>query len=151
MEVSFRALDVNRDWAWVKARIPVHLMEDTKGIIAEADGEIIGACVADSWTHTSVMIHQAIDRPMLLRHRWLEEIAFWVFVVGRRKVMYALVPSDNDKAYKLDLNIGFKELIRLKEAAMDGVDLILMELRREDCRWLPEEYRHEQARSTASA
>jgi len=107
-------------------------------------------CVCDTWTENSVVIHQAVLTPMLLRHGWLEEVADYVFNTAKRKLMIGLVPSNNEAALKLNdhigftetyLNdhIGFTETYRIKDAIADGIDTVIMELRAEDCTWTPQE------------
>jgi RimJ/RimL family protein N-acetyltransferase len=50
--------------------------------------------------------------------------------------MYGLVPANNEKALRLNKKMGFTEAIRLKEAYTAGVDYVLMELRKENCKYL---------------
>jgi hypothetical protein len=51
------------------------------------------------------------------------------------------VPSNNEKALKLDRHIGFKEVARIPNAVAEGVDYIVMCMEKSECRWLPEELR----------
>ena len=47
-----------------------------------------------------------------------------------------LVAEGNADALKFDKHIGFREVHRIKQGAAGGEDLIILEMRRSDCRWL---------------
>jgi RimJ/RimL family protein N-acetyltransferase len=138
MNIQFRAFVGEYDWGWVQLHQPILRVEDTGGIMAvDLDKqETIGAVIFDNWTENSVCAHMIITKPMLLRHGFLEECFDFAFNVSGRKVMTGLVNSDNIKAQKLDEHIGFKEIARLHDGWKDGVDIIMYEMRKEDCRWL---------------
>lgn len=52
------------------------------------------------------------------------------------KAIIAPVAADNAKALRLDQHFGFKEIHRVPDAWADGVDLVFLQLNREDCRYL---------------
>lgn len=138
--MKFRPLDYHRDWQWVQINLPIAWTSDTKGIVAEnEEGERLGAAICDQWTWTSVTVHQIILAPMILRHGFFEEVAEYVYVHADRAIMYGLVPSDNKRALKLNKNIGFTEVARLKDAVNFGIDMVILELRKNDCRFLSDE------------
>jgi len=74
---------------------------------------------------------------MLLRHGFLEECFDYVFNVAEREVMIALAWSNNAPALKLLSHIGFVELCRVRDSVMEGVDTVVLEMRKENCKWLP--------------
>lgn len=144
MDVVFTHMDVTRDWVWIQNHLPLHWTDDTVGIIAvDKDGRRVAAAIFDSWTYNSVNVHQIIVQPWVLRHGWFQEIAKYVYITAGRRIMYGLVPSDNAKALKLNKNIGFEEICVLKDAVEDGVDMHVLELRKENCRFLVEEVEEE--------
>lgn len=53
-------------------------------------------------------------------------------------MMHSLVPANNTKALSVDKKIGFKEVTRLKDAFKQGVDYVLLEMRKEDCKYFNE-------------
>lgn len=137
MNLQFYPLKISEDWALAKQRIDLLLVEDSKGIVAKNENmEIQAMAIFDTWTHNSVQVHMIIENPMVLRHGFLTEIADYVFYTCERGILYGLVPSNNEKALKLDKHIGFSEICRLKDAVMKGIDMVILELRKEDCRWL---------------
>ena len=136
MTYRFTAL-TDEAWEWVKARASPVRCEDTKGIVAwKEDGTIAAVVIMDSWAYNSVQVHLAIDDPMVLRHGLFEEAARHIHEVCDRDVIIGLVPADNAKAIKLNTHMGYREVYRVRDGYKKGVDYIIMELRREDNRWL---------------
>ena len=76
--------------------------------------------------------------PMLLKHGFLEECHDFIFNHSGREVVYGMVPASNEKALKLNAHMGFTEKVRLDGAFAPGVDYIVMELRKENAKYLPE-------------
>ena len=140
MRVAFRAMRFEQDWPIIKAHLDLHLVEDTKGIIAEdaTTGDFLGAAIFDHWMENSVQVHQIILHPMIIRHGFFSEIAKYVYLTGGRGIMYGLIPESNERALKLDRNIGFTEVGRMPDAVRPGEGVVVMELRKENCRFLKE-------------
>ena len=139
MKVKFRAF-VPVDAVTVRTKMPYAMTEATTGIVAyEADtSETLAVFLAEDWTQTAVSVHQVILNTMVLRHRWLEEIGHYVFTQAGRKKMFAVVPDNHAKALSLNEKIGFERVARLEDAYAEGVDYIVMELKRENCPyWVP--------------
>lgn len=140
--MKFKPMDLKEEWHWFKARTHVILCEDTQGIVAvNEQGGIAGIVVFDTWTPTSVNVHMAIDNPLCIRHGIFTEVSIHAYIRNGKKRLFGLVPSNNEKALRLDRKIGFTEVARVPDALDDGVDYIVMRLDKEDCRWLPEEFR----------
>lgn len=139
MKVHYRELHGPTDWGWINLHNPILRVEDTNGIIAidEEKNETIAAAIFDNWTHNSVQMHMVVTNPMVLRHEFLERIADYVFNAGQKKAIYALVPGDNDKALKLNKHLGMTEIVRLPEAYKDGIDYVVLEMKKENCKYLP--------------
>lgn len=137
MNVQFRQFDGPSDWGWVKSHMPLLRVEDTSGIIAvDLDtNTTVAGCIFDTWTHTSVCAHQIIENPMVLRHGWFEECVDYVYNVCEKQLIIGLVPADNVKALELNAKIGFVELARVPDAVNVGVDLVLLTMTRDQCRF----------------
>jgi hypothetical protein len=99
-----------------------------------SEGEIAGIVGYDGYNGASVMMHVAgfgnwINRDIL-------KAAFdYPFIKLDCKVVLGLVPSGNTEALKLNKHLGFKVITEIEGAHPDG-SLILMAMRREECRWL---------------
>ena len=139
MIIQFRAFDGPSDWAWVNDQVGILQVEDTSGIMAidAATKQTVGACILDNWTSNSVQAHFMVASSMVLRHGFLEECFDYIFNHSDKKFIYGFIPGDNEKALKLNRHTGFTELLRLPEAFKDGVDYVVMEMKRENCKYLP--------------
>lgn len=58
------------------------------------------------------------------------------FITKGREMLLGVVNSKNERAMKLDLHLGFKELHRLHGMHDDGGDLVLLGMTRNDCRYI---------------
>lgn len=98
------------------------------------EGKILGVVGFDGWNGASCQMHVAGEGNWVSRE--LIRVTFdYAFNVAGMKVLLGLVPSDNERALKFDKHVGFVEVTRLKDAHPDG-DLVVLELRRENCRFL---------------
>jgi hypothetical protein len=140
MNIQFRAGTTAEDWAWIKQRADPIWTEGTKGLVAEDldTGEIVAMAALDNWTGNSVQIHWAIDNPLVLRHGFIEEIFYYLFTTCDKKILLATIPSNNVKSLKLSTHIGLDTVHTIKDGFEEGVDYILMEMRKENCKWLKE-------------
>jgi hypothetical protein len=140
MRIVYTPFNFRRDWKWVNDQIPILYCEDTAGIMAmDADQRVpVGACLMDNWTNNSVQCHFMLTTPMLLKHGFLEECFGFIFKNQNVNFVYGLVPANNDKAVKLNTHMGFTVKTRLEEAYDVGTDYLLMQLKREDCKYITE-------------
>ena len=136
MKYNIRLFNFELDWEWVNKELPIFQVEDTSGMVVMRGNESVGAMIMDNWTNNSVQAHFIVKDPMLLRTEFLAVCFDYVFNIKGRKVIYALVPADNEKAIKLNIHFGATEKCRFEEAYADGVDYIVMELKKENCKYL---------------
>jgi hypothetical protein len=139
--IAFKPLETEDEHKWVKEIIRPVWCEDSVGLMAYDDTGIVGACVADSFTVTTCIVHIAVINPMILRHGFLEQIAEYLFIHRDRRKIIGIVPSDNVKALKLNKHIGFEKVAQLADFYDVGVDYVILELERDKCRWLQKERR----------
>lgn len=112
------------------------LMENTRGITAVDDrNQIAAVCVMDSWSPNSCQMHIWIKNPMVLRRGFREEVFGFVFGNGRNKII-CVMPSNNEKVVKFNKKLGFTEVARIEDGFEVGVDYIVTELKKEDCRYI---------------
>lgn len=103
----------------------------------DADEERIIAVVGfDSWSETAVEMHVASDSPNWMNRELLWKSFYYPFVTGGKSVVLARVAADNKEAMRLDLKLGFLEMCRIPNAAPGEVDLVVLAMQREGCRWL---------------
>ena len=126
---------------WIRTKLNIAKIEDTKGISALSDsGELYGVCAMESWTEGSCQVHIVINNPICLKgYKLFREVFNYIFNVGNRHTALGFVSADNDKALNFDKKIGFKELARIKDGFKLGTDTVILELRRENCKWIDKE------------
>lgn len=98
------------------------------------DGSTAGMVGFDGWTPNSVHMHVALGvaaaaRP-LLRPAFAEAFA------DGRSMALGSVRSSNARSLRLAIRLGFREVYRVKDGWAAGEDMVLFEMRREECRWL---------------
>lgn len=124
------------DCTWIDKHVQCIPMADTRGIMAERDGEIVGAIILDTWGHTSVQVHLAATTPMVWRHGLHIEGFNYVFNETDRSIVLGLTPASNTRALKLNKHLGFKQVYRIKDGFKLGDDLILSRIDKDECRFL---------------
>lgn len=124
------------DWPWIADRAAPVLCADTQGLVALRGQRLVAAAVFDSWSPNSCQSHIIIEDPFVLRHGFLNWAMNLVFVYNKRNLMTGLTPADNAKALKFNKHIGLREVYRIPEGYKPGVDFVLQEMRKDECRWL---------------
>ena len=124
------------DWPWVVKEASPVLCEDTEGIVAVRGDKLLAAAVFDSFSANSCLSHVIIKDPMVLRHGFLEVGFKLVFEVRNRRLLTGLTPADNLEALRFNKRIGFREVYRIPEGYKVGIDYVLQEMRKDECRWL---------------
>lgn len=106
-----------------------------RGIVADAGGRVVGFVGFDGWTPGAVWMHVTVDAPGACRG--LLRAAFsYAFEETGRTVALGSVRAGNAASLRLAQRLGFRECGRLRDAWAPGEDVVLLEMRRESCRWL---------------
>lgn len=119
---------------YVRQVLDVPVSTFTRGIVAE-NPEPCGVVLLDNFTDTSASAHIAVQNPMALRELHLETFKH-VFLVLNKRMLLGITPSDNMKALKLHKHLGFTEIARIKDGYAYGVDQVVLQMLREDCKYL---------------
>jgi L-amino acid N-acyltransferase YncA len=113
--------------------VGVHLSPGARGIVAvDATGRVRGGVLYDGWTENAVTVHMATSTPMAWR-ALVPAVYEYPFVEAGRGVVLGYVRSSNTASARLTRHLGFREVHRVRDGFAQGDDLILFELRREDC------------------
>ena len=107
----------------------------TSCIGQEIDGEIGAVIAYTNFQEKSCCMHVAA-----IRSNWISKDLLWAafdypFNKLGVKVILAAVSSNNDEALKLDRHLGFVDKAYIEDAHIDG-DLVILAMRRENCRWI---------------
>lgn len=106
------------------------------------DGEIDAVVAYNGFTHRICSMHVVGDGGKWIDRELLRVCFDYVFNQCNRIAVYGHVASDNAAALKLDTHLGFNEVYRIGDAVKDGVDMVILEMRRENCRWLKDRRLH---------
>lgn len=124
------------DHQWLVDRTGVALTDGARGIKAVDDGDRIwGMVVFDAWTDNSCQLHIAADSPVVLRVL-VGPLFSYPFLEAERGVIIGIVPEHNQKSLNIAERFGFKEVSRIRDGFARHDDLVVLEMRKEDCRWI---------------
>lgn len=144
--IYFKPLTTKPEWDWMFALCNMIRCEDSQGVVGyDEKGNLQCGAVFDSFTNDACSVHLAILNPMVIRHGFLDELARHLFVTCKRQRIFGLVPSNNAKALKLNKHLGWREVARIPDAIRLGVDYVVMRMDKEECKWLPKEFKEEAA------
>ena len=123
--------------SWIGEQAALDIGSEFRAIEAiDETGRIHGIVGYDGWCPGSVAMHVAIANPICIRR--LIQTAFGLpFIEFNLPLVKATVLSDNEKSIRFTKHLGFKHVATLHDWWSPGVDLMLFEMRREDCRWIP--------------
>lgn len=106
-----------------------------RGIACEVHGRMVGFVGFDGWTPNAVWMHVAVDSPAACRE--LAQAAFsYAFVDTARGVVLGAIRESNVRSRRLALHLGFRLAGRIRDGWAVGEDVVLLEMRREECRWI---------------
>lgn len=137
--ITFARLSNFVEWEWFREKTHVLRCEDTQGIVAYDASGIAGMVVFDTFTPRSCNVHMAIVRPACIKAGLFRETAIYGFHTRGKDRFFGLVPSNNQRALKLNRHIGFREVAHVPDALDDGIGYVVMRLDKADCRFLPAE------------
>lgn len=121
------------DLHWLIARSGAALSSKARGVTAYDARGVRGVVCWDGWTENAAYVHMASDTPMVWRY--LPEPACRHFY-AHYGLMIGVIPERHRASVELAAHLGFREASRIKDGWARGEDLLVMEMRREDCRWL---------------
>lgn len=104
-------------------------------------GNLMGGVIFNEFTGVCIAAHLAGFEP-----NWVSNDLLWIsfnypFVQLKCKKMLGFVPSSNREALAFNDRLGFKEETRIRDVYPDG-DMVVLAMKREDCRWLGLKPRH---------
>lgn len=102
----------------------------------EKGGEILAVALYEAYNGVSIMIHlAAVPGRRWLNREYLLFCFHYPFNQLSCKTLLTVIPSVNTDAIKFDEHIGWTYKATLEDAHPDG-DLLVYQMRRQDCRWL---------------
>lgn len=120
--------------SWLERRAGCVLTRNARGVKAvDAYGAIRAMVAFDSWTNASAQAHMAAETPIAWRSL-LRPAFSYPFIEADKRVLIAVIPAGNERSLRLAKRFGFRETHRVPDGWDTGEDLVLLEMRREDCR-----------------
>jgi hypothetical protein len=121
---------------WLVRLMNHPLPEETVCIGQEIDGNLVAVVGYCSFMPNACQMHIAA----LSEVNWMSRDLLWAafdypFNVLGVKVILGQICGSNEDALRLNRHLGFKVVAEIPDAHMDG-DLVIMAMRKEDCRWL---------------
>jgi L-amino acid N-acyltransferase YncA len=121
--------------AWITGVLGLKFDETTTCIGQKIDGEVKAVIAYTNFQEKSCCMHVAS-----IQDGWISKDLLWAafdypFNKLKVKVILATVASTNKEALKLDRHLGFVDKAYIEDAHLDG-DLVILAMRRENCRWL---------------
>jgi hypothetical protein len=125
-------------FSWIKERLHLEVTPGFRAVAAcSDDGEVLGMVGFDAWTENAVQMHVAIDDPGVMRSRRFVRDSFaYPFLQAKKGIIYTVTASDNERSLRFQRGLGFREAWRLQDGWNIGVDLVVMVMKRDECRWL---------------
>ncbi len=105
-----------------------------KAIVLMEEGKILAAAGYDHWTPNAVQMHIWI--PERLSKLFVREAFRYPFEIGNKGLVIGVTPGDNTRALELNRHVGFREVYRIVDGWTLGTDMVIQEMRRDECRWL---------------
>lgn len=110
---------------------------EARSVVALSGGRLAGGVVYDRWTESAVEMHMALPSPIAVRALLRPAFAF-PFLQAQKRVLMAWVRASNKPSVRLVTHVGFRWCGSLSDGATVGEDMLLFQMRREDCRWIAE-------------
>jgi RimJ/RimL family protein N-acetyltransferase len=124
------------DFAWLETRASCVVSSTFKAIKAvDEQGRIHGMVGYDAWTPNSVIMSIALENPAAFR-ALLRPMFDYPFNQAGRGIALAYIVATNSRSVKLTEHVGFTLATRLRDGWEPGVDMLVYEMRKENCRWL---------------
>jgi hypothetical protein len=112
----------------------------TGRVMAFRDAQgIRGAFLFEKYTGVggSIHVHWAGRDGHWLKKYMLNLVAMYMFESLQCQISYGLVPAKATNVLDIDYRLGFREVYRLKGFYPED-DLVILQMRKEECIWLPE-------------
>lgn len=129
----------NRIGAWVAQQVGKYWVFGAGRAFGwvDDDGRLLGAVSFTNYDGMTVWLDAAgVPKSGWLTRAGLRQIFYHCFVTLNCVRASAMVPENNEKSRKMLRQIGFKEEARLKHAAPNGGDMLIVTLFKDDCAWL---------------
>ena len=135
--------------AWVTAQTEgAFYPERSVAIGLERDGKLVAGTVYENWNGKSVVCHIAWQR---VTPAYMAAVYDYAYNVANVDKIIGPISSNHTRALALVSKMGFSEEARIKDAAHDSGDIVLMTQTPDKCRFLERRYGQKIASTATSA
>ena len=100
---------------------------------------VIEWCVGfDSFLGKTCQIHVVNFNKKYTPRKLLSAVFEYAFKTAGVETLIGIVNSNNEQAMKYDQHLGFKEAYRFEGMHEDGGDLVVFEMKKDECRFIKE-------------
>ena len=126
-----------RVYDFVRQYVPVSIVAGSQALGLEKDGELVAGVIYEGFNGHNVWMHVAgAPGKRWMTKLYLQTCFHYPFVTLGCSRISGYVEARNEVALAFDEHLGFKREAVLKGAASDGGDVVLLVMRREDCKYV---------------
>jgi hypothetical protein len=110
--------------------------EDFRAIGLVRDDCLVAVAGYNAFCGRTCNMHAAVDDASKITREFVRAAFSYVFEELDLVAVLAWMDSTKEKPLLIDLKAGFREVYRIPGSTLQGSDLVLIQMNREDCRWL---------------
>jgi RimJ/RimL family protein N-acetyltransferase len=113
---------------------PLEYIQGMRGIGLERDGELVCGIIYEGYNVQSIWSHIAAEPGSnWLNKEYLRFCCDYAFVTCKVKMILGYMEASNLQALRFAFHLGYKEEARIRNAAVDGGDILIVKMLRQDC------------------
>ena len=121
--------------AWIERILFQKFDENATFIGQEKDGNLVAVVAFCGFLPNACHMHIGS-----VGEHWMSKDLLWAcfdypFIKLEKKVILATLDASNEEAVRLNRHLGFQDKCVIEDAHENG-DLLIMTMKREDCKWL---------------
>ena len=114
----------------------MEFIQGMRGIGLERDGELVAGILYEGYNKQSIWGHVAAEPgSQWLNKEFLRFCCDYAFVTCGVQMVLGYMEASNAHALRFANHLGFRETARITQAARDGGDILILKMRKEDCRY----------------
>ena len=134
--ILFPGEDDARIGAWVGARLDMDNWGDFRAFGVEKDGELIAGVIFNHYRLPSISMAVAAEGKYWMSRDLLKHVFTYAFDICKCHRIDSLARADAASVLEFDRKIGFVQEGVVRRGEMDGSDLILLGMLREECKYI---------------
>jgi hypothetical protein len=127
---------------YLEAKGGMWVSDHAQFLVWEQEGMPKWVVACDDWIGTTCQLYMACERGYYAPKDLTRMVFAHCFGAMKRSHVFGIVNSLNVRAMRLDLWLGFEEILRVPKAHNGGGDLVVLQMTPETCRWIQKESQH---------